>query len=67
MNPMLITAILFDEIQNSKQGESFAFIAHPGLMNTHGPAQISVSELIHQTGCRRTQRMRRSPGHVINC
>ena len=45
---MLITAVLFDEIQHSKPGESLPFIAHSGLVKTHGPAQISVSELIHQ-------------------
>ena len=48
VNPMLITAVLFDEIQHSKPGESLPFIAHSGLVKTHGPAQISVSELIHQ-------------------
>ena len=48
VNPMLITAVLFDEIQHSKPGESRPFIAHSGLVKTHGPAQISVSELIHQ-------------------
>ena len=35
---MLITAILFDEIQHSKPGESLPFIAHSGLVKTHGPA-----------------------------
>ena len=48
VNPMLITAVLFDEIQHSKPGESLPFIAHSGLVRTHGPAQLSVSELIHQ-------------------
>ncbi len=48
VNPMLITAVLFDEIQHSKPGESLPFIAHSGLVKTHGPAQIGVSELIHQ-------------------
>ena len=48
VNPMLITAVLFDEIQHSKPGESLPFIAHSGLVKTHGPAQISISELIHQ-------------------
>ena len=45
---MLITAVLFDEIQHSKPGESLHFIAHSGLVKTHGPAQIGISELIHQ-------------------
>ena len=48
INPMLITAILFDEIQHSKPGEDLPFIAHSGLVKTHGPAQIGISELIHQ-------------------
>ena len=43
---MLITAVLFDEIQHSKPGESLSLIAHSGLVKTY--AQISVSELIHQ-------------------
>ena len=48
VNPMLITAILFDEIQHSKPGEDLPFIAHSGLVKTHGPAQIGITELIHQ-------------------
>tara|TARA_B100002051_G_C16741053_1_gene644335 strand:+ start:1719 stop:2504 length:786 start_codon:yes stop_codon:yes gene_type:complete len=48
VNPMLITAILFDEIQHSKPGEDLPFIVHSGLVKTHGPAQLGISELIHQ-------------------
>ena len=48
VNPMLVTAILFDEIQHSKPGEDLPFIAHSGLVKTHGPAQLAISELIHQ-------------------
>ena len=48
VNSMLITAVLFDEIQHSKPGESLPFIAHSGLVKTHGPDQICVSGLIHQ-------------------
>ena len=48
VNPMLVTAILFDEIQHSKPGEELPFIAHSGLVKTHGPAQLGISELIHQ-------------------
>ena len=48
VNPMLVTAILFDEIQHSKPGEDFPLIAHSGLVKTHGLAQIGISELIHQ-------------------
>jgi hypothetical protein len=48
VNPMLIIAILFDEIQHSKPGEDLPFIVHSGLVKTHGPAQIGITELIHQ-------------------
>ena len=48
VNPMLVTAILFDEIQHSKPGEGFPLIAHSGLVKTHGLAQIGIGELIHQ-------------------
>ena len=48
VNPMLVTAILFDEIQHSKPGEGLPLIAHSGLVKTHGPAQLGISELIHQ-------------------
>ena len=48
VNPMLITAILFDEIQHSKPGEGLPFVVHSGLVSTHGLAQLGISELIHQ-------------------
>ncbi len=48
VNPMLVTSILFDEIQHCKPGEELPFIAHSGLLKTHGPAQLGISELIHQ-------------------
>ena len=48
VNPMLVTAILFDEIQHSKPGEDFPIIVHSGLVKTHGLAQIGIGELIHQ-------------------
>ncbi len=48
VNPMLLAAILFDEIQHSKPGEDLPFVLHSGLVNTHGPAQLGISELIHQ-------------------
>lgn len=48
VNPMLVTAILFDEIQHSKPGEGLPFIAHSGLVRTLGPAQLGITELIHQ-------------------
>ena len=48
INPMLITAILFDEIQHSKPGEDLPFVVHSGLVDTHGPAQLGISELVHR-------------------
>ena len=48
LNPMLLTGILYDEIQHSKPGEALPFIAHSGLVSTHGPAQLGINELIHQ-------------------
>lgn len=48
VNPMLVTAILFDEIQHSKPGEDLPFVVHSGFVSTHGPAQLGISELIHQ-------------------
>ena len=48
VNPMLVTAILYDEIQHSKPGEGLPFIAHSGLIRTLGPAQLGITELIHQ-------------------
>ena len=48
INPMLVTAILFDEIQHSKPGEDLPFVVHSGLVDTHGPAQLGISELVHQ-------------------
>ena len=48
LNPMLLTGILYDEMQHSKPGEALPFVAHSGLVSTHGPAQLGISELIHQ-------------------
>lgn len=48
VNPMLIAGILYDEIQHSKPGEDLPFVAHSGLVSTLGPAQLGISELIHQ-------------------
>lgn len=48
LNPMLLAAVLFDEMQHAKPGEDHPLAAHSGLFTTHGPAQISVDELIHQ-------------------
>ncbi|WP_254967162.1 helicase DnaB [Cyanobium sp. CH-040] len=48
VNPMLVAAILFDELRHAKPGENHPIAAHSGLFSTHGPAQIGVGELVHQ-------------------
>ena len=48
VNPMLLSAILYDELQHAKPGENARFLVHSGLLQTHGPAQLGVEELIHQ-------------------
>nr|YP_002048817.1 hypothetical protein PCC_0156 [Paulinella chromatophora]ACB42607.1 hypothetical protein PCC_0156 [Paulinella chromatophora] len=48
INPMLLTAILFDEMHHGKPGESLPILAYTGLFHTLGPAQLGVEELIHQ-------------------
>jgi hypothetical protein len=48
INPMLVTAILFDELQHAKPGEDLPLAVESGLFKTHGPAQLSVEELVHQ-------------------
>ena len=48
INPMLLAAILFDEMQHAKPGEDLPIAAHSGLFNTHGPAQLGLSEMVKQ-------------------
>lgn len=48
INPMLLAAILFDEMQHAKPGEDLPLAAHSGLFNTHGPAQLGLSEMVKQ-------------------
>lgn len=48
INPMLVTAVLFDELQHAKPGEDSALAAESGLFQTHGPAQLSLGELQKQ-------------------
>ncbi len=48
INPMLVAAVLFDEIQHAKPGEDLPLAAQSGLFSTHGPAQLGIGELIHQ-------------------
>ena len=48
INPMLVTAVLFDELQHAKPGENTRLAAESGLFQTHGPAQLSLGELQKQ-------------------
>jgi len=48
INPMLVTAVLFDELQHAKPGEDLPMAARSGLFSTHGPAQLSLGELVKQ-------------------
>ncbi|WP_409996605.1 helicase DnaB [Cyanobium sp. Alchichica 3B3-8F6] len=48
VNPMLVAAILFDEMRHAKPGEDLPLAAHSGLFSTHGPAQLGLGEMVHQ-------------------
>jgi len=48
VSPMLLAAILFDEMQHAKPGEDLPLAAHSGLFSTHGPAQLGLSEMVKQ-------------------
>lgn len=48
INPMLVAAVLFDEMQHAKPGEDSPLAAESGLFQTHGPAQLSIGELQKQ-------------------
>lgn len=48
INPMLVAAVLFDEMQHAKPGEDTPLVAHSGLFHTHGPAQLSLGEMVKQ-------------------
>lgn len=48
VNPMLVTAVLFDEMRHAKPGENHPIAAHSGLFQTHGLAQLGVGEMVHQ-------------------
>lgn len=48
VNPVLVAAVLFDEMRHAKPGEDLPIAAHSGLFSTHGPGQLAVSELVHQ-------------------
>jgi hypothetical protein len=48
VNPMLVAAVLFDEMQHAKPGEDHPLAAQSGLFKTHGPAQLGLGEMVHQ-------------------
>lgn len=48
VNPMLLAAVLFDELQHAKPGENTELAASTGLFSTSGPAQLSLGELVKQ-------------------
>lgn len=48
VNPVFVTAVLFDEMRHAKPGEDIPIAAQSGLFSTHGPGQVAVSELVHQ-------------------
>ena len=48
VNPLLVAAVLFDEMRHAKPGEDLPLAAHSGLFTTHGPAQLGLGEMVHQ-------------------
>jgi hypothetical protein len=48
INPMLVAAVLFDEMQHAKPGEDTPLALKSGLFKTHGPAQLSLEEMVKQ-------------------
>ncbi|MEB3302371.1 MAG: helicase DnaB [Cyanobacteriota bacterium] len=48
INPMLVAAVLFDEMQHAKPGEDSPLAVRSGLFDTQGPAQLSVGEMVKQ-------------------
>jgi len=48
VNPMLVAAVLFDEMRHAKPGEDFPLAAHSGLFSTHGLAQLGLGEMQKQ-------------------
>ncbi|MFM7465791.1 MAG: helicase DnaB [Cyanobium sp.] len=48
INPMLVAAVLFDEMHHAKPGEDSAIAVRSGLFQTQGPAQLSVGEMVKQ-------------------
>jgi hypothetical protein len=48
INPMLVAAVLFDELQHAKPGEDNPIAVRSGLFNTQGPAQLGFEEMVKQ-------------------
>lgn len=48
VNPVLVMAVLFDELQHAKPGENHPLAAQSGLFSTLGPAQLGLGEMVHQ-------------------
>lgn len=48
INPMLVAAVLFDEMQHAKPGEDSPLAVRSGFFQTQGPAQLSVGEMVKQ-------------------
>lgn len=48
INPMLVAAVLFDEMHHAKPGEDSPLAVRSGLFQTQGPAQLSVGEMVKQ-------------------
>lgn len=48
INPLLVAAVLFDEMQHAKPGEDTPLAVRSGLFQTQGPAQLSVGEMVKQ-------------------
>jgi hypothetical protein len=48
INPMLVAAVLYDELQHAKPGEDNPIAVRTGLFNTQGPAQLGFEEMVKQ-------------------
>lgn len=48
INPMLVAAVLYDELQHAKPGEDSPIAVRSGLFNTQGPAQLGFEEMVKQ-------------------
>jgi len=48
INPMLVAAVLYDELQHDKPGEDNPIAVRSGLFNTQGPAQLGFEEMVKQ-------------------